>query len=490
MSTLSPAAAPSAARGSLRSHRISDELLARYAARGGDRAFAILYERYYQRLYRYCRSIVRDEADAQDALQSTFTRALAALRRDQRNAPLRPWLYRVAHNESITLLRRRKRDIEQQAASEIPLVEQSADEAASARARWNLLVEDLGTLPERQRGALLLRELAGLSHEEIAVALGVSTGGAKQAIFEARQALVEVEEGRAMSCEAVRSQISEGDRRVLRGRRIRAHLRDCAGCAAFAAGMDSRRHELRAFAPGLPPAAAAVVLARSLQAASPHGGASMAGSAAGAAAVGKAAGTAVAWKTLATAAVVATAAGGATGLTHALDHHHGVASSRATTGRGLAPAERHRALATRHGVAATIAHSAHPPAVGLYYRHVGHPARTAAAVLATPSTIHARGRGRSHRAAGHHAHTPPRSAAAKRGHGSTSAPAHSRGGGAGRGAGSTHPAHGSTGTTGGSHSGGLTKAPELPRVTGNPVHTPTTTVGSVLSKGHVNGTQQ
>jgi RNA polymerase sigma factor (sigma-70 family) len=464
---------------------VSDELLARYATRGSERAFSVLYERYYQRLYRYCRSIVRDDADAQDALQSTFTRALAALRRDQRNAPLRPWLYRIAHNESITLLRRRKRDLEQQAMSETPRIEPSADEAASVRARWSSLVEDLGTLPERQRGALLLRELAGLSHEEIGVALGVSTGGAKQAIFEARQALAEVEEGRAMSCEAARNQISEADRRVLRGRRIRAHLRDCAGCAAFAAAIDSRRHELRALAPGLPPAAAAVVLARSLQAASPHGGASVAGSAAAAAAVGKAASTAVVWKTLATAAVVATAAAGATGLTHALDQHHGVSTSRAVGGAGVAgAAHRHRAAATRHGTAAPAARGTHGSALGLHHRQVGHPSQTFAAGAA----IGASGKGRSHRAVGHRAHTPPTSAATRRGRGSTAAPPHShRGGGAGQGAGSAHPGHGFTGTAGGSHTSSVSAPRAAPHLRVRHLHTRTTPAGKVLSKGRAAG---
>src|SRR5947209_17501715 len=89
---------------------LGDELLARRATAGSQRAFATLYERYHQRLYRYCRSILRNDADAQDALQSTFAGALAAIQRGQRNAPVRPWLFRIAHNEAISLLRRRRDD--------------------------------------------------------------------------------------------------------------------------------------------------------------------------------------------------------------------------------------------------------------------------------------------------------------------------------------------------------------------------------------------
>src|SRR5437870_4329901 len=89
-----------------------DEPLARMVRAGSERAFATLYERYHQRLYRYCRSLPRDDVDAQDALQATFRGAFAALRHGRRDAPVRPWLYRIAHNESVTLLRRRQPHLE------------------------------------------------------------------------------------------------------------------------------------------------------------------------------------------------------------------------------------------------------------------------------------------------------------------------------------------------------------------------------------------
>ena len=81
--------------------RLSDELLARQAARGNGRAAAALYERYYQPLYRYCLSILQDESDAQDAVQSTFAAALSEIGHRRRDAPPRAWLFRVAHNEAV-----------------------------------------------------------------------------------------------------------------------------------------------------------------------------------------------------------------------------------------------------------------------------------------------------------------------------------------------------------------------------------------------------
>ncbi|HTP19458.1 MAG TPA: RNA polymerase sigma factor [Solirubrobacteraceae bacterium] len=285
--------------------RVGDERLARLAARGNPRAFATVYERYHQVLYRYCRSILRDDADAQDALQSTFTRALSALKRDQRSAPLRPWLFRIAHNEAISVLRRRGRGEEPLADATAPSTA-SAEEQAGERARMAALLGDLAALPDRARSALVMRELGGLSHEEIAIALDTTPGATKQAIFEARRGLLECAEGRAMPCAEICQAISDGDRRSLRGRRVRAHLRDCASCAAFAASIEARQADLRALVPALPAAASVAVLARAMPGAVGHAGGGGAAVAAGAA--GKTVGVAFTSKGFATASLLATAA--------------------------------------------------------------------------------------------------------------------------------------------------------------------------------------
>src|SRR5215218_6635671 len=86
----------------------SEGALRSRAARGDAAAFAAVYERHHQALYRYCRSIVHHDEDAQDALQNAMTRAFAALRTEERDFELRPWLFGIAHNEAITLLRQRR----------------------------------------------------------------------------------------------------------------------------------------------------------------------------------------------------------------------------------------------------------------------------------------------------------------------------------------------------------------------------------------------
>src|ERR671911_1880555 len=87
---------------------VTDRQIAREAARGESRAFAALYERYHQELYRYCHSILGDGDDALDALHNTMARVLRALPGEEREIALRPWLYRIAHNEAISLLRERR----------------------------------------------------------------------------------------------------------------------------------------------------------------------------------------------------------------------------------------------------------------------------------------------------------------------------------------------------------------------------------------------
>jgi RNA polymerase sigma factor (sigma-70 family) len=288
---------------------LSDERLARFVEDGSERAFAVIYERYHQRLYRYCRSHLRDGDDAYDALQSTLANALAALQRGQRDAPLRPWLFRIAHNEAISLIRRREPDRGPLDAAEscVPSAEARADE----RARLALLVSDLGELPGRQRDVLLMSELSGLSHKDIAAALGLSVHTVAHAILAARRSLGEFEEGRAMVCEQVQMSISRSDGRLLP--RARAHVRDCAACAAFAAAIPTRRADLQALAPPLAPIPAAALLAVLRGGTSTHGAGGGGAMAAGLS--GKtAAGAALAAKALASVAIVAVASASATAV--------------------------------------------------------------------------------------------------------------------------------------------------------------------------------
>jgi len=225
---VAPARAAASRRVRTPAAALDDEQLAGLVAGGDEFGLTALFERYNDGLYRYCRSLLRRDEDARDAMQETFVRAIHALRRDRRDAPLRPWLFRIAHNESMNILRRRARTVGegQEVAADAPDV---AD-GVQSRAELAALVEDLAALTERQRSALVMRELSGLSHAEIGLALGVNTNAAKQAIFEARAVLHAFATGRSLACEHLETLIAAGDGRRLRAKTVRSHLRHCAPC--------------------------------------------------------------------------------------------------------------------------------------------------------------------------------------------------------------------------------------------------------------------
>jgi len=283
---------------------LSDERLTRRAVGGDERAFAAIFRRYHQSLYRFCLAIVGNPEDAQDALQNTMVKVLRALAGEERRIDLKPWLYRIAHNESIDLLRRRREtsqlDVEQVAPG------YGLAEDAATRERLRRLVADLRALPERQREVLVKREMSGLDFGEIAAALDTSGAVARQTLYEARQSLRQMEEGREMSCETVGRALSEGDGRVTRRRDVRAHLRSCARCREFRDEIKNRERDFAALGP-LPAVAAAGMLQGLLgggsQAAAGGAGGGLAATLGGGAA--KTIATSAAVKGVATVAVVA-----------------------------------------------------------------------------------------------------------------------------------------------------------------------------------------
>jgi RNA polymerase sigma factor (sigma-70 family) len=221
---------------------MSDEQLARRVADGDREAFTIVYDRHLPALVRYCRSILLVGADAEDAAQNAMIAALRSLPRRPPKLKLKAWLFRVAHNEAISLMRRRAAHEPLEHAVDVS----SLDVADTAAVRESLreLLSDLQQLPERQRAALLLRELCDLGYGEIAGALECNEHTAMQTVFEARSNLMHFDAGRSMSCTGVQRMISDGDRRSLRARRVRAHMRSCDQCRTFAGSLPTRRAHL------------------------------------------------------------------------------------------------------------------------------------------------------------------------------------------------------------------------------------------------------
>jgi RNA polymerase sigma factor (sigma-70 family) len=154
---------------------------------GYDAAFEEIVRRYRRPLDRFAAGFVGGRSE--DVTQDAFSKALLALRGSEAEIELRPWLYRIVRNTALNELRDRA-----PAAAELSEALPGARSAAAeveTREELRDLMERLQALPETQRAALVMRELEGLSHEEIAAALGVSGGAARQAIFRARATLRE-----------------------------------------------------------------------------------------------------------------------------------------------------------------------------------------------------------------------------------------------------------------------------------------------------------
>lgn len=165
----------------------SDARLTELARAGHEPAFTAIVQRYRSALVRYCIGLLGADR-AEDAVQQALANAHAALSApDDRPLELRPWLYRLAHNAALNVLRASR---DTATAPEAPAqAGEAPDEVLARRQRLDELLAAIAALPRAQRDSLLLRELEGRSHEEIASALGMSVGAARQQVFRARAAV-------------------------------------------------------------------------------------------------------------------------------------------------------------------------------------------------------------------------------------------------------------------------------------------------------------
>lgn len=178
------------------------ELIAR--AQNGDKvAFRRLVERHQRRAFAIALSLVRDENDARELVQDAFLRVYKGLGTFQGGSSFFTWLYRIITNLSIDLIRKPGRqlvelepsrvDADDARDSEYPLVARidGADPVDVVRRREIAarLKVALDALPPYHRGVIVMREIEGLSYEEMAQAMNVSKGTIMSRLFHARQKL-------------------------------------------------------------------------------------------------------------------------------------------------------------------------------------------------------------------------------------------------------------------------------------------------------------
>jgi RNA polymerase sigma-70 factor (ECF subfamily) len=148
-------------------------------AKSDPRAFAPLYARYFDPVFRYCYRRLGHPEAAADATAQVFAKALAALPRYREDAPsFRSWLFTIAHNVIADDLRARRPVAPIASAAEVPAADPSPEEVVLTDEAGCLVRALLASLPQDQRQILELR-LAGLTGPEIAAALGRSLGAVK-----------------------------------------------------------------------------------------------------------------------------------------------------------------------------------------------------------------------------------------------------------------------------------------------------------------------
>ncbi len=171
-------------------------------ARTGDRdAFGVLVERYSRSVFRLAYRMTGNEHDAEEVVQETFLRAYGGIQRFESRAGFGTWLYRIAVNCSLDLIRLRRRHDElwdrppglspdRQECLSHPIEALAASDPAPDRLFFSAEVQQrvasaLARLSPLERAAFTLRHFEGMSIEEIARALGLRNGAAKNNIFRA-----------------------------------------------------------------------------------------------------------------------------------------------------------------------------------------------------------------------------------------------------------------------------------------------------------------
>ena len=342
----------------------SDEQLVRLFRAGNDEAFRVVHDRYRTRLFAYARQMLGGSRhDAEDVLQDVFVRAYGALRANDRDVSLRAWLYRVAHNRCIDELRRPSSAIG--APSEVlELVQAPASDpmdAAEQRESLRRLVADVQRLPEQQRSALLMREIAGMAYAELAGALDVTVPAVKSLLVRARIGLAQASEARDTACAAIRADLADAHERGVRASGlVKRHLHDCKSCSAYKKELRALDAKLAALVPALGPAALVAKLLGIVGGGgtSVAGGGAAGGATATAGAAAATAGAGVAGVSVshiaAAVAVAVVSAGGAVEVHHTLaPHRHPAAIHRSVAAAGAPPVLRAPALAA--GAAVTDA---------------------------------------------------------------------------------------------------------------------------------------
>ena len=414
--------------------RRADERLVEMVRQGDAAAFEVLYDRYHLRILSFCRHMLGSQQDGEDATQHAFVALHRHITGDDRPVDVKPWLFQVARNRCLSIIRSRREYADVDDPVLQPATEGLAD-SVQRRTDLRELLGDLHHLPDDQRAALLLSSLGDLSGDQIAEVIGCRPQKVKALVFQARTSLMNERDARNTDCQEVREQLATLRGGALLRGPLRRHVRNCDGCRAFRDQSRKQREALALLLPVIPTAG----LKATTMSAALGGGAAVGGAAATATSGGVIASIAAGSKAgIAKIALATALAGGGIGAGVAEVHHLATKTSTPP--------------ARQHGVAkGKLGHGSFSP--------------TGTNSVATTPIGTTRSK---HPTGSHHGHGKP-----------TSSPAHSPNAATGKGIAGTQPGHGSgtTGTAGApgrlkthknaAHAKGRILHPAKPR----PVHT-------------------
>ena len=165
---------------------MTEQDLIQQAKQGDAEAIDALYRRHASRVYSVVRRLTGDDAQAEDAAQETWLRAMRALPSFRGQAMFSTWLHRIAVN--CALYGRRRRERNRLRELELPQTLAAREEERTPLLRMRLEAAIDG-LPEGMRRVLVLHDVEGYTHEEIGELLGIAAGTCKSQLFKARAKL-------------------------------------------------------------------------------------------------------------------------------------------------------------------------------------------------------------------------------------------------------------------------------------------------------------
>ena len=328
----------------------SEDRLVALMRDGSDAAFEVLFARHHRPLLAFCRHMLGSAEDAEDAVQHTFLAAYRDLLASEKEIRLRPWLYAIARNRCLSVLRTRRTQ-----AVGGPHEEPSTEHLSAAVERRHdlrMLLGDLALLPDDQRAALVLTEIGEVPSDEIALVLDCRREKVKALVFQARSTLIANRASRETPCAEIRSQLANLRGSALRRSTLRRHLQACAGCREFRDEVKAQRRALSLILPVAPTAGLKALILGG-------GGGPAAGAAAGATLAG---GGGAATGSVVTKALVAVAlAGGGTAAVETTRDRDRAASPASPPAASPLPATRAERPAPAPAAAPPVAAETHEP---------------------------------------------------------------------------------------------------------------------------------